>query len=415
MIKGRDILIVCQQAWDIEIGSNCKNIALEFSKYNRVLYVNPALDRITKLKHGSNEKVKRRINVIKHKEKGLVKISHNIWNLYPDKILESINWLRSEWLFEFFNKRNNKVFAGVIKRALAELDFKNTIIFNDGDMFRSLYLKELLRPSFMIYYYRDNYLATDYYRRHGKVNQPKMIGKSDLCLTNSEYLANYCKKFNANSFNIGQGCDVASFVNFSPQQPPADVASIQKPIIGYVGALLTSRLDLDILLHIALNNPDWSIVLIGPEDKSFLSSTLHELPNVHFLGSKPTEELAAYISSFDICINPQLINELTVGNYPRKIDEYLAMGKPVVATKTLAMNMFKTYAYTADSKEQYLSLIKRALEEDSPEAHADRVRFASMHTWTNHVNAIYTAIARTMNARYKSPNQLQLFDNQASA
>ncbi|QQL51237.1 glycosyltransferase [Mucilaginibacter ginkgonis] len=415
MIKGRDILIVCQQAWDIEIGSNCKNIAIEFSKHNRVLYVNPALDRITMIRHRSDKKIKRRLNVINKKEAGLIKISENIWNLYPDKLLESINWLRSEWLFKLFNKRNNKVFAEVIKRALTALDFKDTIIFNDGDMFRSLYLKELLRPSFSIYYYRDNYLATDYYRRHGKISQPLVIKKSDLCLTNSDYLADYCKKYNSNSFNIGQGCDVASFINFSSPHLPADIAVIPKPVIGYVGALLTSRLDIEILLHIARYNPDWNIVLIGPEDDSFVSSELHLLKNVHFLGAKHGDDLAAYISAFDICINPQVINELTVGNYPRKIDEYLAMGKPVVATKTLAMDMFKTYAYTANSKEQYLTLIKRALEEDSPEAHADRIRFASMHTWTNHVNAIYNAITRTLSSRYKAPHQLQLFDNPITA
>ena len=37
MIKGKDIIVVGIQAWDIEIGSNCKNIALEFSQNNRVI------------------------------------------------------------------------------------------------------------------------------------------------------------------------------------------------------------------------------------------------------------------------------------------------------------------------------------------------------------------------------------------
>jgi hypothetical protein len=32
------------------------------------------------------------------------------------------------------------------------------------------------------------------------------------------------------------------------------------------------------------------------------------------------------------------LNE-TTGNYPRKVDEY--MGKPIIATKTKAMEMFK--------------------------------------------------------------------------
>ena len=44
MEKSRDIVVTGIQAWDIEIGSNCKNIAIEMSKKHRVLYVNPPLD-----------------------------------------------------------------------------------------------------------------------------------------------------------------------------------------------------------------------------------------------------------------------------------------------------------------------------------------------------------------------------------
>jgi hypothetical protein len=74
MIKGRDIIIVGLQPWDIPIGSNCKNIATELSKHNRVLYVNPPLDRSTYLKGQKQEAVQRRIEVIKGKSEGLVKI-----------------------------------------------------------------------------------------------------------------------------------------------------------------------------------------------------------------------------------------------------------------------------------------------------------------------------------------------------
>ena len=56
MIKGKDIIVVGIQAWDIEIGSNCKNIAVEMSRENRVLYVNSPLDRISKFKDRNTEK-----------------------------------------------------------------------------------------------------------------------------------------------------------------------------------------------------------------------------------------------------------------------------------------------------------------------------------------------------------------------
>src|SRR5690554_1109108 len=99
MIKDKDIVIVGQQAWDIEIGSNCKNIALEFSKHNRVLYVNPPLDRITKVRYRNDLKVQKRIRIIKGEEAGLVIINENLWVLYPDVLIESINWIRIHFLF----------------------------------------------------------------------------------------------------------------------------------------------------------------------------------------------------------------------------------------------------------------------------------------------------------------------------
>jgi teichuronic acid biosynthesis glycosyltransferase TuaH len=63
MIKGKFIVVVGLQPWDIKIGSNCKNIAIELSKYNQVLYVNPPLDRITYLKSKGDELVQRGIYI----------------------------------------------------------------------------------------------------------------------------------------------------------------------------------------------------------------------------------------------------------------------------------------------------------------------------------------------------------------
>ncbi|MFW1396704.1 hypothetical protein ACEV8T_23205, partial [Vibrio parahaemolyticus] len=80
----------------VEIGSNCKNIAIEFAKHNRVLYVNSPLDRITKWRGSKDDKIKKRIRVIKGEENGLVPISNNLWNLYPNRMIESINWIGSQ-------------------------------------------------------------------------------------------------------------------------------------------------------------------------------------------------------------------------------------------------------------------------------------------------------------------------------
>ncbi|MCW3123422.1 MAG: glycosyltransferase family 1 protein [Flavipsychrobacter sp.] len=392
LVKGRDIVIVGQQPWDEPIGSNCKNIAIEFSKHNRVLYVNSPLDRITQLKEKKTPRVQKRLAVIKGKADGIVPLQKNLWNLYPDRIVESINWLKSRKVFNHINKINNKRFAASIKEAINRLGFKVIILFDDNEMFRSFYLKELLAPAISIYYSRDYMLAVDYWKYHGEKLEPLLIAKSDICIANSTYLANYCRKYNPRSFYVGQGCDLSMFTALADKTVPANIAGISRPLIGYVGVLQSIRLDMELLAYIAEQRPDWSIVLVGPMDEDFRNSRLHSIPNVHIPGPVPPEMLPAYINAFDVCLNPQLINEVTIGNYPRKIDEYLAMGKPVVATATEAMSIFAGHTYLATTKEEYIKAIEKALKENHPSLQVERIAFASSHTWENNVKEIYKAI-----------------------
>ncbi len=395
MIKGRDIIIVGQQPWDVEIGSNCKNIALEFSKHNRVLYVNSALDRVSLLKGSADPKILKRINVIKHKEKGLIQINPNMWNLFPDTLVESINWIKFHSFFKFLNRINNQRFADSILKATNELGFKDFILFNDNDMFRSFHLKEMLSPQLTIYYSRDYMLAVDYWKRHGEKLEPQLIANADICLANSTYLADYCKKYNPYSYYVGQGCELDLFIEFNSAEQPKDIQPIPGIKIGYVGALIGLRLNISLLVEIAKSKPEWSMILVGPEDELFKSSELHQLSNVYFLGSKSPSLLPNYIGSFDICLNPQVISQVTIGNYPRKIDEYLAMGKPVVATSTPFMEaVFSNYTYLANDAQGYIKLIELALKENNPEKVNLRKSFAATHTWENSVAEIYKAIEK---------------------
>ncbi|MGM9478142.1 glycosyltransferase [Pedobacter sp. GSP4] len=392
ILKNRDIIIVGQQPWDTTIGSNCKDLAVEFSKHNRVLYVNAPLDRKTSLLQRSTAGVKKRLHIIAGKEEALEKISANLWVYYPRVLVESVNWVRFNSLFRWLNKINNVRFAKSIKDAVKELGFENFILFNDNDIFRSYHLKELLNPAVSIYYSRDNVVATPYWKRHGSYMEPELIGKSDLCVANSVYLANYCRKYNPNAFYVGQGCDLTLFNSSDTLAVPQDLSSIKKPVLGYVGALLSIRLDENILLYLAKQRPDWNIVLVGPQDEDFSRSELHKLNNVYFLGPKSPDALASYIKGFDVCLNPQVINPLTIGNYPRKIDEYLAMGKPTLATKTEAMDIFKDHVYLADTKEDYLQLAEKALAEDHPDLAQERIKFAATHTWEANAQEIYKMI-----------------------
>lgn len=393
-MKDQNIIMVCQQNWDLGIGSNAKNLAKEFAKQNRVLYVNIPLDINTLARGYSRPEVRKKLRVVLGQTAGLVQAAPNLWVYTPDTLCLSVNWLASKPLFSVLNKFNSKLLANSIQKATRELGFDTYYLFQDGIVFHALDLPQQLRAVKFVYYLRDYMLTVPYFRRHGPWVEAQVMAQADLVASNSMYLNDYARRHNPqHSEYIGQGCVLSLYQAFEKHFLPPDLAAVPQPIIGYTGSLTGLRLDVDLLVAIAQDRPHWSLVLVGPEDPDFQQSILHKLPNVYFLGRKAPEELPAYVSHFDVCINPQVINEVTVGNYPLKIDEYLAMGKPVVATRTRTMELFERHVYLADGQAQWLTQLTQALNEpDATSLAAGRIAFAQSHTWAASVELLYEAL-----------------------
>ena len=390
-MENRDIICFGLQPWDLEIAFTLKYTAIEMSKKNRVLFLNPPLHRGDLIKKPNHPRVVNRKAVLKGEEPDLFKYNDNLWVFSPKTIIESINWIPVPFIHDALNKINDKRFAKEAMRAITQLGFKDYILFDDNSMLIGYYFKELLKPELSVYLLRDAVTLVSYHARHGSRLEPKLISKMDLMVANSDYFANYGKQYNKHAYMIGQGCDLTLYNDKEGkiQVPDYLLAIKQKPIVGYVGALTTIRLDIEVLLHIAKQRPDWSLVLVGPEDEVFQNSELHSLDNVYFLGRKEPHELPRYIKGFDVALNPQIINPITDVNYPLKIDEYLALGKATVATKTTFMNYFKEYVYLPYTKEEFVDAIERALKENTPRKQKERIEYASTHTWENFVEKIY--------------------------
>ncbi len=396
LIQDRDIIMIGIQPWDFEIGCNFKDMAYEIARHNRVLYVNRPLDRITSWRAPNDVKTLARKNSIEKGIKVLNEVHPNLWVFNPQVMLESINWMNDGTFYRYFNKLNNRRQAKEIKTAMDKLGFKDTILFIDNDFFNGLYLPDFLQVDCTVYYLRDYLLAQPYFRKHGINAEPALIKKSDLVVANSLYLASYARQYNPNSFYIGQGCGDLYFKPVG-ETVPDDMAKIKKPVIGYCGFLTSARLDIQLLEELATQRPWWNFVLVGPEDSDFEKSSLHSLSNVFFLGRKDEKALPGYVNHFDVCLNPQLVNQLTIGNYPRKVDEYLAAGKPVVATRTETMEAFASCTYLCNNAGDYLEAIENALTEDSEAAITMRREVAASHSWKNSIARFYEAVLSLKN------------------
>jgi glycosyltransferase involved in cell wall biosynthesis len=133
---------------------------------------------------------------------------------------------------------------------------------------------------------------------------------------------------------IGNGVDFELFdAAWHAPRPPGEITMLPAPRIGYAGAL-AEWIDLELLAATARSFPEATLVLVGPavgpviDPRAFFAG----VPNVHWLGPKPHDELPHYVTAMDVCLIPFRSTPLTRGVNPNKLWEYLALGKPVVAT-----------------------------------------------------------------------------------
>ena len=390
----RDFIITSLQTWDIEIGSTIKNTALEISKQNRVLYINTPMDISIRLRgNRQSPSYIRRMAVIKGETSPLRQINANMWVLDCPFMLFSANFLPAP-LFNIVNRKNNARIARWIVEQATALGFKNYIHLIDTDIYRSRYLKEYIHPAVSIYYRRDYVIGEAYWRRHGTRLEPELAASADLVLANSTRFAAELQAYNPHTYPIETGVNLTLYDPAKEYGTPDDVQNIPHPIIGYMGTINSTRLDGELLYQIISQRPDYSFVFTGPEDDIFRRDRIHSLKNAYFTGQKKVDELPAYIAAYDVCINPQMVNKITNGNYPLKIDEYLAMGKPTVATSTHTMrNIFTGHTHLAINPEEWLAAIDRAVTEaDDKELAKQRIAFAETHSWGHSVKKIYEII-----------------------
>jgi glycosyltransferase involved in cell wall biosynthesis len=236
---------------------------------------------------------------------------------------------------------------------------------------------------FAVYDCNDNHLAfpgtpawaTGYLRR--------VVGVSDVVVVSSNLLREEIEPLSPRRIvEIGNGVDFPLFdaAFHAPRRPP-EIAALPRPIIGYAGAL-AEWIDLDLIAVVAAAFPAASVVLVGPTVGQSVrpAERFASHPNVHWLGSKPHEDLPHWVAEMDVCLIPFRCTPLTRGVNPNKLWEYFALGKPVVMTDfSPFVHEFKNLASVAATPEAFVAAIRTALA--SPGDVAARREVAQRNSW----------------------------------
>lgn len=372
MITNENIVCLSTQDWD-DVWTRKQRFMQRFAKQgNRVLYIE-AQSSLVSL--GILKKDWKRIF---HWLKGPRKIDDNLYIVTLPLVLPFFQ------MFIFISKINNWFISIFLKYQLKKLNFRSFIFltyapFSDG-------LVKRLGEKFAIYDCVDEFSDSKGLVRTKVIKQleEKVLKKVKFVIVTHKNLFESKKKWNKNIYLISNGADIDHFKKTClPETAIAsDMIKIPKPIIGFLG-VIQYWIDLDLIRHLALSKPDWSIVLIGPVARLAEVKKIKNIPNIYLLGRKPYTVLPSYVKAFDVCINPYVLNETAENCSPLKLYDYLASGKPVVSVDMPEAREFEDFIEIGLNYENFVKKINKILEqlpENSEKINA-RMEAVKMHSW----------------------------------
>lgn len=369
-------VILANAEWDWETRINCHHIAARLAQTNDVLFVDTIGGRTPAPREF--KKIAQRLRRIA----GGIRAIHARLRILAPFVIPIYG-------SETVRRINTAILAWQIRRAIPRNARPILWIFLPAHVGMLGKLDEKLA----IYHCVDEHAANpNVPARQVIEREQRLLKLADVVLTTSSTLYESKRPFNPNTFYLPNVADTALFARARQVliETAVDLKSIPRPIAGFVGNITAYKLDFDLVRAAAEQNPDCSFVFIGPIGRGDPSTDIHTLTalkNIHFLGPRSYEELPRYVKAFDVCLIPFRLNDSTRGTLPMKFFEYLAAGKPVIATDLPALAEFQDSYYCIRSVDDFASALRRALHEDSTVAML-RADMAQKYSWDARMTAI---------------------------
>jgi glycosyltransferase involved in cell wall biosynthesis len=223
--------------------------------------------------------------------------------------------------------------------------------------------------------------------RHVARAHRRMLNQCDIVWTTSRTLAERIRPYRADVIESTNGVDVDAFVRGAASAPPTALATVPHPRVGLIGRL-NDRVDWPLVEEICRTRPDWHVVIIGPEyaagtDTTAALARLACYPNAHRIAAIPPDAMPACVAALDVCLIPYRLTRLTLAINPLKVYQYLAAGKPVVATRLPALIPFGDEIACATGADEFVDAIEAALAGvRDPGIQRGRQEYVRQFDWT---------------------------------
>lgn len=337
--------------------------------YCRCVYVEPSYwvseffekkDHLKRFLRGDKEPLKGKIYL------------ENILHCFP--FAERVYGLR--WIENWFYKQ--KIISRVRPHDFSL--FVNRISFDLEDLIVEL----IKKANFTFFDFSDDFVefSNDSRERQKILSYlENIVPKVDAVLYVNEHVKARYGHLNKNNLIVRNATNYSNFdrENFSRVDSLEEIKAQYEKIVGYIGTANLIRFDLAAVEKMLEDRKQWALVFVGNIEER-LKQSLEKYPNVFFVPFVPYHALPDHMNYFDACIAPMQVNEHTKGNDLLKLHDYLAMGKPVVASDVGgAADLSSVSIYR--SPDEFLGNLDVVMSSDSDVLVKDRKLQAFHNSW----------------------------------
>jgi len=381
-LRGRDIVCVGFADWQTDLWTNQHHLMSRLARENRILFVESLGLRQPKLAGRDLGRMARRLR------RGLA----------PPRAVDGLHVLAPLVLplhrFAAARAVNRRLLPWLVRRAARRLGLRRPVLWAYVPQAEALV--DALDPSLVVYHCVDDIAAQPGVAAEDfRAAERRFAAGADLVLASAPGLAERLGTIAERVLYVPNVADTERFAAaLEPGPVDPELDALPRPRAVFTGAVVSSKLDMELIAAVARSRPEVSFALVGPVgpgDPLTDVSPLEAEPNVHLLGGRAYEDLPAVLRGADVGLIPYARNELTASIFPMKVYEYLAAGLPVVATPLPSIAAVAEVATAADP-EAFAAALDRAFADDGPDARAARSRAAAGHSWDARLAEIAAAV-----------------------
>lgn len=186
--------------------------------------------------------------------------------------------------------------------------------------------------------------------------ESRLIARADRVVAAGENLAERLRALGRDPAVITHGIDLEHWQQ--SVEPDPLLHDLPRPLVLFWG-LIDRRLDVNCLRALAARITGGTIALVGPEQDP--DPALEGIPHLRRLGPVTYDRLPSVAAGADVLVMPYADLPVTRAMQPLKLKEYLATGKPVVATPLPAVAAWNDCLDVAGGSEQFADLVLRRI------------------------------------------------------